>query len=226
MLPKVTGCLDDGHIAVVTQDLTGTGHPESGAGKIATCLRRPRRPPPDCAGAPQGAISHSRWRAAVVPRPTPVPAHAGTDRVQLVPPHTGQRRPMFSQATGRPDRRSPSWSSSTGATSANAARYKHNMPSPTGQISGTANYHNRRQRGRGGQGVASPWPPSRSYHAPARGQSRTKRASVPMRAAPGLARGRASARPTGRHTSPSVQDRRSGPSLGRRTSKSIEKLEK
>ena len=43
MLPRVTGCLDDGRIAVVRNTLTGTGHPESGAGKIA---RLPGTPTP------------------------------------------------------------------------------------------------------------------------------------------------------------------------------------
>ncbi len=43
MLPNVTGYLDDGRIAVLTQHPHRHGHPESGAGKIA---RLPGTPTP------------------------------------------------------------------------------------------------------------------------------------------------------------------------------------
>lgn len=75
--------------------------------------------------------------------------------------------------------------------------------------------------GPGGQGGV---PPASLQGLPraSPGAEPDKHAPVPMRVAPGLARGRVSARPTGRHTTPSVQDRCSGPSLGRRTSRSTE----
>ncbi len=65
------------------------------------------------------------------------------------------------------------------------------VPSPGGQVSGMASRQEKCRGGSGGQGVASPRPPFKDYHTPARGQSGMAHTPVPSRVAPGLACGRA-----------------------------------
>jgi hypothetical protein len=72
----------------------------------------------------------------------------------------------------------------------NVAGSNQTMPSPGGQVSGMASGENCYGEGWVG-GVRHPLDLPEGYHTPGRGQSRTAYASVPSRAAPGPACGRA-----------------------------------
>jgi hypothetical protein len=65
------------------------------------------------------------------------------------------------------------------------------MPSPGGQTSGMASHPESPPARVGWMGCGLPSASPKGYRAPARGQSRITHVTVPLRAAPGLARGRA-----------------------------------
>jgi hypothetical protein len=96
------------------------------------------------------------------------------------------------------------------------------MPSPGGQTSGIASHQNRRRQGPGGRDVASPRPPSRATTRQPGGRAaqrtrRSRRGLPPSWRAVGLRQA------DGTPHSPRRARSTLGPSLGRRTSRSIEK---
>ena len=151
-----------------------------------------------------------------------VPVQIGYRPHYLTPTNVDQHQPVSSQAVGHPGRRSAGQGSPSGATSANAARSKQNMPSPGGQISRMAIH----KHGGAGPGVDRVWHPidlPQGYHTTARGQSYPKIAAGRVEGCPRAAVWSGYARSTGCHTAPSVQDQWCGqtkirPSPGRQTS--------
>jgi hypothetical protein len=150
-------------------------------------------------------LTTSRGRTTVRGKRMPGPGGPRTNRVQAIPPNVDQRHPTFPQVTGHPDRKSLVGVLPAALHHQARCGPDQNMPSPGGQASGMAGY----KCGGAGPGVDRVWhpidlPPGLPHDGP--GAELHEAITSCVEGCPRAVVWSGYARPTGCHTSPSVQD--------------------